>query len=448
MSDNLESVVRATVEGMKGQLFQKIETIINNKMVAFQESIVSQQKQILDLQGETMNNMKRDGNKFNGKDNEDQYRVNLKLNGVIGESRTELDEGMKLVKERQKQLMLVDRSAGGKINNVKSKNRFNPINTVARASTSGNHNITAGKSGQMGRNKGTRGCLSRQDTTQIQISKFIPGLIDRESPKGRLRQCFEFWSNITDNSYILNLIKFGYNIPFSSLPDPGCLNNNKSALNNSDFVSKEVSKLLDKKCIRVAEYRPRVVNPLTVVNGEKMRLVLDCRHINEHIAKFPFRYEEFRVAKDMIKLNDFVFSFDLRSAYHHIEINERFHEYLGFQWENKYYCFTVLPFGISSAGFIFTKLCRVLIKHWRAKGHRIIMYLDDGIGMQSNFENAKNVANLIKRDLDSAGFLLANEKCNWIPTQEVDWLGWRWNTVSNSVKISDRRVKKYIRVFI
>ena len=56
----------------------------------------------------------------------------------------------------------------------------------------------------------------------------------------------------------------------------------------------------------------------------------------------------------------------------------------------------VLPFGISSARFIFIKLCRVFIKLWRAKGYRIIMYLDDGIGMHEILEDAIALASVVR----------------------------------------------------
>ena len=56
--------------------------------------------------------------------------------------------------------------------------------------------------------------------------------------------------------------------------------------------------------------------------------------------------------------------------------------YLGFSWgENvnrKFYIFWVLPFGLASACYIFTKLHRPLVKCWRSLGLHII-YIDDGI---------------------------------------------------------------------
>ena len=39
----------------------------------------------------------------------------------------------------------------------------------------------------------------------------------------------------------------------------------------------------------------------------------------------------------------------------------------------------MLPFGLSTAGSIFTKFLRPLIKRWRAKGIKVVLYLDNGI---------------------------------------------------------------------
>ena len=66
------------------------------------------------------------------------------------------------------------------------------------------------------------------------------------------------------------------------------------------------------------------VNPLTVAFNRdgKARLVLDCRDINSHLIQFRFQYEDVSVAKQIFQKGDFLFAFDLKSAYHHIEIFE------------------------------------------------------------------------------------------------------------------------------
>ena len=51
--------------------------------------------------------------------------------------------------------------------------------------------------------------------------------------------------------------------------------------------------------------------------------------------------------------------------------------------EPSFFMFTVLPFGLSSALYIFTKLLRPLVKHWRSQGIRVVVYLDDGFDVES-----------------------------------------------------------------
>ena len=76
----------------------------------------------------------------------------------------------------------------------------------------------------------------------------------------------------------------------------------------------------------------------------------------------------------MFQKGDQMFTFDLKSAYHHIMIDEAHTEYLGFAWECIYYVFKVLPFGLATAGYIFSKVTRELIKFWRGNSLKVVMY--------------------------------------------------------------------------
>ena len=76
------------------------------------------------------------------------------------------------------------------------------------------------------------------------------------------------------------------------------------------------------------------MNPLTVAfnKSSKPRLVLDCRHINPHLFRYKFKYEDGNVARELLQKGDFIFSYDLKSAYHHITIFSEHQQYLGFSW--------------------------------------------------------------------------------------------------------------------
>jgi len=79
-----------------------------------------------------------------------------------------------------------------------------------------------------------------------------------------------------------------------------------------------------------------------------------------------------------------MFSFDLKSGYHHVDIAQEHQTFLGFSWRKPdsvkeiFYVCTVLPFGLSSAPYVFTKVLKPLANYWRLQGLCIPIFLDDG----------------------------------------------------------------------
>ena len=73
-----------------------------------------------------------------------------------------------------------------------------------------------------------------------------------------------------------------------------------------------------------------ICSPLGVVEQSKLRLILDLRRLNEFLRKPKFKYDDVRTAATIFEKGDYFFSFDLKSAYHHIEIDPDYHKYLGF----------------------------------------------------------------------------------------------------------------------
>ena len=272
------------------------------------------------------------------------------------------------------------------------------------------------------------------------------------SPVGQLKACVGKWVNTGANAHIVDVIRSGYKIPFKTIPADVCLKNNMSSLENPNFAKVEIQELLRKGCISERETPPRVVNPLTVVYNKsgKPRLVLDCRHINPHLFKFKYRYEDSEVARDIFEKGDYVFTYDLKSAYHHISIFSEHRTYLGFSWDfeglTRYFVFNVLPFGLSTAGFIFSKVTRHFVKHIRSKGHKVIMYLDDGLAGASDFQESLSLSAYIRQELISFGYLLANEKCDWTPKQIVVWLGFEWNFITGVLKVSTDRMGRVLTI--
>ena len=181
------------------------------------------------------------------------------------------------------------------------------------------------------------------------------------------------------------MIQSGYKIPFLTTPDPYYFDNRSSAVRRKSFVEFQIRELLENGCISEVPDCPEFINPLHVVVQQEW-LILDLFHLNNFIVKTHVKYEDLKTVLQLLKKGDYVFSFHLKSAYHNVDIFEEHHrKYLSFCWQFsdgtvRYFHFNVLPFGLSPAPQVFTKLMRQLIKYWRTKAIRVVIYIDDGIG--------------------------------------------------------------------
>ena len=184
----------------------------------------------------------------------------------------------------------------------------------------------------------------------------------------------------------------GIEFLFFDLPQSYAIPNRSSAFKFKDFFNEAISELIERGCVMEVDIPPVFnINPLHVVqqSSGKCRHILDLSYLNKFVWKQSVRYEDIRTVFDLFQSGYFFFTFDLKSGYHHVEIFPDHRQFLGFSWRFdsvvKYLVFSVLPFGLSSAPYIFTKLVRALVCYWRGLGRRVVMFLDDGIGGAPDF---------------------------------------------------------------
>ena len=149
---------------------------------------------------------------------------------------------------------------------------------------------------------------------------------------------------------------------------------------------------------------------------------------------------------DLFQSGYFFFTFDLKSGYHHVEIFPDNRHYLGFSWNFgsvvKHFIFTVLPFGMSSAPYIFSKLVRTLVHYWRGLERRVVTFLDDGIGGSPDYASCLVHSRLCRSDLDSAGFFVNLQKSVWEPSQVGTWLGFHLDFNLNFITVPLPKITK------
>ena len=267
---------------------------------------------------------------------------------------------------------------------------------------------------------------------------------------GNIHRKSEYWENtLLAPNYVMNIIQHGYCLPFVKNCPPFFAENNASSLRHPEFVEKTIADLLKANCIKQTEEMPYCCNPLTVADSSKLRLVLDLHHVNPHLEEYSFKYENIKLISELFEKGYFFSCYDLKSGYHHISINEAHQKYLGFSWVHadgirRYYIFLVMPFGLSSACFAFTKLMRPIIKKWRSQGFRVIAYLDDGIFGSRDKDRTWSMCKTVIHDLTAAGFTINETKSILYPTQRAIWLGFVVDTNAFTFTVPREKTDKLI----
>ena len=182
-----------------------------------------------------------------------------------------------------------------------------------------------------------------------------------------LRDNVAFWQQTGASQFALSVIRNGY-IPYLleniELYEEG---NNKSFREHKGWANEAVEKLLSANIIKkVSKEELTCVNPLLVVvnSKAKKRLCIDLiKRYNGVSRAIKFRIESTREALQVIRKGDWMFSFDLKSAYLKIPVHPRFVRYLGFVVEEEdgsksYYCYLMLPLGLNDDARVLTKVMK------------------------------------------------------------------------------------------
>ena len=190
----------------------------------------------------------------------------------------------------------------------------------------------------------------------------------------------------------------------------------------------------------------RFVSPTFVApkKGGKWRPILNLRSLNQHVDRPHFKMEDIRSLKDILQEGDFMAKLDLKEAYFSVPITEQSRSFLQFKRKDKLFQFTCLPFGLSSAPYVFTKLLRPVLAYLREQGIRCLMYLDDMLILGKTQEELRHNFQVCKSLLIALGFYVNEEKSIPGPTQEIDFLGFLINSRTMILAVTSEKLKSLI----
>ena len=218
---------------------------------------------------------------------------------------------------------------------------------------------------------------------------------DDITAESHLRSKLGWWKAIGADRTVLSWIAYGVESRFVT-PLPRVAFDNVQVKNplHEEYIEREQAKLLADGLIReISPGKAHIVHPMLVhEHNGKLRLVDDKRYTNAFEATPTFKMQS--LEKDVpkaIQPGYVLLTKDLEKAYYKVMMSKNSRKYQCRYWRGKYFECLCLLFGGTTAPFVFTKLCRPMVRFLGAILVALVNFIDDWLfgGMIAEFERLK-----------------------------------------------------------
>ena len=108
----------------------------------------------------------------------------------------------------------------------------------------------------------------------------------------------------------------------------------------------------------------------------RMETSPNLKSLNQFVVPHHFKMESIRTLEGVLQKDDWLLKLDLKDAYLSIPIHQNHQHFLRFPWKGQLWQFKALPFGLSSAPWVFTKVTKPISSILRKLGIWLILYLE------------------------------------------------------------------------
>lgn len=263
-----------------------------------------------------------------------------------------------------------------------------------------------------------------------------------------MKEYYDEWCKLTSDVYVLSCIKC-LEIEFLEVPvqkyRPSEYRLNKQ---KSEFIDKQLVMLLEKGAIVFQDDVPGLyLSNIFLVpkpNGT-FRMILDLSTLNNFVVKESFKMETLDLAVRLMSKCCYMISIGLTEDYYAVPVGEFLQRFLCFSWRGRIYLFVVMPFGLTSAPRLFTRIMKPMFAEFRLRGGSGLYYVDDSLLLHPDKQMCDYVTKLLCNLLFSLGFTVKEEKSSLTPLQSIEFLGYTlcsksictWPTPKKVTKIKE-----------
>ncbi|XP_069600694.1 uncharacterized protein [Ranitomeya imitator] len=249
---------------------------------------------------------------------------------------------------------------------------------------------------------------------------------------GRISNFLPVWQEIGVDQWTLRLVKEGMKIEFTSYPQKRMKTTTLSTPKLQSTLITGIEDLLINKVISTVpkdERNKGHYSSLFLIrkpNGTH-RMIINLKPLNQYVTYRRFRMESVRSTVPLIGQDFVMATIDLQDAYYHVPVHPTYRKFLRFAVTRgeviDHFQFNVLPFGLSSAPRIFTKVMSEVMAYIRSRRICIIPYLDDLLVVAPTVPILQEHLQTTVQILSSLGWVINPKKSDMVPSTTKIFLG-------------------------
>ena len=176
-----------------------------------------------------------------------------------------------------------------------------------------------------------------------------------------------------------------------------------------------------------------------------IRMITNCKELNGMCPTPPhFKLDTLSETLPRLRVGMYMCKIDIKDAYFHVPLSKSSVPWFALQMtpeEGEVLAYNALPFGWSWSPYLFQRVLRQTLR--AAKVSSFAAYLDNILIWGETYENCLTNTLMILQTLNSAGWLINQKKSQFLPSQEMDFLGVNINTLTMKIHVEKKSIQRY-----
>lgn len=257
-------------------------------------------------------------------------------------------------------------------------------------------------------------------------------------------------ADVKELSTISSHITDGITLPFLSLPHPVSHANTPLVLEHANAVRARLAEYISIGAVvqlpSDVDIQNESVHPLHVIikPEKKPRVVIDLsRNLNGFLQYTYFRYDNIETAVARSSAGCWYGKLDLSNCFLSFPLHPSVHRYFIFRFDGRYYQFTRMPFGLSTAPLVCTQLLSVVSYALSSLGISHVRYLDDFLLISHDERILQQQLITAQAEINRFGLVINRDKTEG-PAQSIVFLGIQIDSLSQTLSCPPSRITELL----